>query len=113
MLVARLMDSASPGSKQDISSNYFACVENKLRTADGSSVAYQKEHMWYTASGELLASIDFSEHVLVRFENPGMSRHEDLGPFQNLQLINGAMWMRGPDPQFIAEFHDALHLWSI
>ena len=113
MLIAKLIAAAPTGPVQEVSSPYFACVETELRTADGKCVAYQQRHFWYMPGGEVLASLDFGERVVVRFENPEMSRHEDLGPFQGLQLIDGAMWTGSPISQLIAEFHDALHIWSI
>jgi hypothetical protein len=113
MLVAQLMPPTSVGQKQEVSSAYFACVGTQLRMADGKVIAYQKGHMWYSAAGDLLASIEFTESVLVRFENTEMGRHEDLGPYQRLQLIDGAMWIAGSNPLLIAEFHETVNLWSI
>jgi hypothetical protein len=111
MLKARLLPLVG-SDEYATESAYFACVHAIVKDSSGQEVATIKRGLWHR-SGIEYVSMELNDRLLVRFEHPVTHRHEDFGPCNGLQIIDGAMWTKDAAPACLARFDEAQMLWHL
>jgi len=94
-----------------VESSSFSCLFGHFKDATGAEIAVHKDGLWRHEL-RVFISIDFGSPVRVRFENPDLRQHVEIGPCP-VRLVDGSMWQMGEDIKEIAHFDDRLRLWHI